>query len=120
MDSYRQRRRLRIPVPRWPSRDHRDFQTAGVLAAWRSRRSRPAAPEDSPNRLDPPPLTRIVRLHREDAALHVELAARSAVAHGRAPVAVRDAGAACAGARPDDPETAPEAAASWTVTLTLN
>jgi len=33
---------------------------------------------------------------------------------------VRDAGAACAGARPDDPETAPEAAASWTVTLTLN
>ncbi|MDX6719127.1 MAG: hypothetical protein QOJ63_1381 [Solirubrobacteraceae bacterium] len=122
MQTIRKRLRLRIPAPRWPSKDHRLFQTIGCLAAWRSRhRLTRAAHEDRPVASPLPALSRIVGVRREDAVLHVELRVDCATAIGRPPVLARDrAGAPSAGATS---EALPDAAAegrTWTVSLVLN
>ncbi len=98
---------MSFPSLGWPSKDHRDYQTIGLLSAWRARRSRPGGwpppPGDRPRGTGVPVLSAIVRVRRDDAVLHVELRSPS---EQRAPVAARDG----AGGR----------ARTWTFVLPLN
>ena len=110
---------------RWPSKDHRDFQTLRWLTAWWSRKSRrtthPALLEDRTHDSHLPALSRIVGMRREDAVLHVELYARYAALDGRPLVLAQDAGDTASGAATSDrlPFPAGEGR-TWTMTLLLN
>jgi hypothetical protein len=124
MDLSRIRRRLRIPTPRWPSRDHRDFRSFGCLGDWRGRGSQsatlPPAPEDRPGGSRLPALTRIVGVRREDAALHVELRAQRKALEGRPLVRAREIAGSSRGAAPDRPAPSESEKRTWTIVLALN
>lgn len=113
-------RTLRTAAQRWFSKDHRDFQTVGRLAAWLSQRLRPAPRPASLDEQDGPRLpvlSRIVGMQREGAVLRVELVARCATLDGRPLVHARDlAGAASTAATPEQRDRAAEV---QTLTLTL-
>jgi hypothetical protein len=123
MRSIGKRILLRIPTPRWPSKDHRLFQTVGCVASWRSRQRLARAPAHEDRPVDPPPpaLSRIVSVRREDAVLHVELRADCPAAIGRPPVLARDgAGAPSADATTERLADGGAEGRTWTVSLVLN
>jgi uncharacterized protein YijF (DUF1287 family) len=118
-------RRLRFAALRAYSKDHRDFQTVGSLAAWQARRSRassrPAALDDRPRYSHLPALSGIVAARREGAILHVELVARSKTLDERPLILAQDgSGAACDGAAPECRSDPRADARTWTITLVLN
>jgi len=118
-------RSRRFGALRWPSKDHRDFQTLGRLTAWWSRRlqrtTHPAMLEDRPYDSHLPALSRIVGMRREDAVLHVEVYERYAAVDGRPLVLAQDAGDAASGAATSDRLPFPGGEGrSWTMTLLLN
>jgi hypothetical protein len=123
MPRFRKRVRRLISAPRWPSKDHRLFQTVGCVSAWRSRLRRTAAPapEGRPRGAPLPALSRIVSVRREDAVLRVELRVERAATLGRPPVLVRDrADATPAEAASERLPDAGAEARTWTVSLLMN
>jgi len=103
---------------RWPSRDHRDYQTSGRDAQPRS--VAPLRLQQADTR-GAPQLSMIASIHRQDACLLVEVVMCRPPGHDRAP----DRGRVTIGAADSDTTRGPIAlpvhkAETITVTLMLN
>jgi hypothetical protein len=110
----------RIRAARWPSKDHRDYQTVSRLQLWRSRRAQ-AAPADGacadrPGGTQLPALGRIVDVRRENALLYVDLQARRATLDSRELALA----ATTAGHTVDRLPDGGGEGRTWTMTLALN
>lgn len=121
MRLVRGRLHLRIPRPRWPSKDYRDYQSVGRLQARRLRRTETTTGVSRPGGAELSGLIRVVGIHREQALLHVELLAPPGVTLDRR-AALRlpeSSGEPCSLAQVQaSPE--PAIGGTWTARLTLN
>ncbi len=111
---------LRIPHPRWPSKDYRDYQTVGWLTGRRLRRSATATCVCCPRRAELPGLISVVGIHREHALLHVALRAPHGTLDRR--LRVRLPGGSGETSNDAKLQALPEPVvpSTWTATLTLN
>lgn len=111
-------RACRIHALRWPSKDPGDYQTVGCLSR-RPRTPRLARgrslPVDRAGGARLPPLSKIVRVRREDAVVEVELLVLGAALEGSWRVLAPDAGSFAAPA-PVDLGDGP----TWSMTMALN
>jgi len=126
MSRSRKHSGLRTAVPRWPSTDHRDFQTVGALTAWPMRRrmrmaTRTPAEANRSRGSRPPVLSEVAGVHRDGAALHVQLLARRAALDERPPILTPAVGRSSSpGATRDPDPVCADQGRTWTVTLPLN
>ena len=113
--------RMALRLPRWPSKDHRDYQQAGRRRPRSTRPAGGALSRRQPGSPQPPAIGRIVRVRRDGEHLYVELVAFQPTPGGRAPVLARElAAAARAGAERERLVSAGDETPSWTMTLMLN
>lgn len=111
---------MRIPRPRWPSKDPRDYQTVGRLSAGRSRRSETANCVRRSGGAELSGLIRVVSIDREQALLHVELHAHCAALDRRLAVGLPAGSGEPSNVAKFQPLPVPAAGPTWTATLTLN
>lgn len=112
--------RLRIARPRWPSKDHRDYQTVSRLRARRSRRSQTPTRINRSGGAEPSGLIRIISIHREQALLHVELLAHRAALDRRLPTGVPDSSGRPIDVAKSQRPPASAVGGTWTEKLSLN